>query len=80
MLSILLPGHLFSSVLCWATGSSCRDVLVSRVDRDSDGLVEVDLVSGDGDVDVHGSHDAATHSPVTLLTRETAGWSKTSEI
>jgi len=64
---------LFSSVLSRATGSSRRDVLVSRVDRYRDGLVQVQLVCRDGDVDVHGSHDAGPNSPVALLLAGSSG-------
>ena len=64
------PTYLFGCVQSLPTVTSCSDVLVSRVDRDRDGLVEVDLVCGDGDVHVHGGEDTGSDSPVSLTVRE----------
>lgn len=64
---------LFGCVQSLPTVTSRSDVLVSRVDRDRDGLVEVDLVCGDGDVHVHGGEDTGSDSPVSLVLAGSSG-------
>ena len=80
LLPLQPPSHLFSSVLSCPARSARGDVLVGRVDGHRDGLVEVGLVCGDGDVDVHGSQDTASNSPVALEVRETLKASKTPQV
>ena len=58
--------HLCSGVGLGPAGSSHRHILVGGVDGHRDGLVGVELVSGDRDGQVHVSHDTAANRPVTL--------------
>ena len=58
--------HLFSGVGGLPTSSSYCHILVGRTDGHRERLVEVGLVCGDGDVDVHVSDDAVSEGPVAL--------------
>ena len=69
--------HLFSGVGGLPTSSSYCHILVGRTDGHRERLVQVGLVCGDGDVDVHGCQDTPTHCPVTLQTRQTLERTKT---
>jgi len=67
---LIFPGEdqfLFSGVGGLPTSSSYCHILVGRTDGHCERLVEVGLVCGDGDVDVHVSDDAVSEGPVALL-------------